>query len=200
MPTYEFRCKTCDTVFDEKRPMSESDAPARCPGGHTDTVKLLSVFASTGGRATSSVSGADQPSPSRGWAAGSPKLMRSVAGRRAVNGNVATRSTIGWCGVASSVRRAFAHDRLALPEGRDQAQVLARIRCPALFVHSATDALVPPAVGEPLPGLLRSSPDARIVVVGRPPDPPLGHCDLVVSENARRHVWPLLGEWLKALG
>ena len=59
MATYEFRCKTCDTVFDEKRPMSESDAPALCPSGHADTVKLLSVFASTGGRATSSVSGAD---------------------------------------------------------------------------------------------------------------------------------------------
>jgi len=74
MPTYEFRCKTCDTVFDEKRPMSESDAPARCPGGHTDTVKLLSVFASTGGRATSSVSGADvaaaMSAPARGCGGG----------------------------------------------------------------------------------------------------------------------------------
>ncbi len=74
MPTYEFRCKTCDTVFDEKRPMSESDFPARCPGGHADTVKLLSVFASTGGRATSSVSGADvaaaMSAPQRGCGGG----------------------------------------------------------------------------------------------------------------------------------
>jgi pimeloyl-ACP methyl ester carboxylesterase len=116
---------------------------------------------------------------------------------------LAVRFTCGMdrvsVGVASAVRRAFAHDHLALPEGRDQAEVLSRVRCPALFVHSATDALVPPAVGEPLPGLLRSSPDARFVVVGRPPDPPLGHCDLVVSENARRHVWPMLGEWLGGL-
>ena len=59
MPTYEFRCKSCDTVFETQRPMSQSDAPALCPGGHTDTVKLLSVFASTGGKPTSSVSGAD---------------------------------------------------------------------------------------------------------------------------------------------
>jgi putative FmdB family regulatory protein len=59
MPTYEFRCRTCDAIFEEKRPMSESDAPALCPGGHRETVKLLSVFASTGGRSTSSVSGAD---------------------------------------------------------------------------------------------------------------------------------------------
>ena len=53
MPTYEFRCKSCDTVFETQRPMSQSDAPALCPGGHTDTVKLLSVFASTGGKPTS---------------------------------------------------------------------------------------------------------------------------------------------------
>jgi putative FmdB family regulatory protein len=59
MPTYEFRCKTCDTVFETQRPMSQSDAPALCPDGHVETVRLLSVFASTGGRSTSSVSGAD---------------------------------------------------------------------------------------------------------------------------------------------
>jgi hypothetical protein len=28
--------------------MSESNAPADCPSGHTDTVRLLSVFASAG--------------------------------------------------------------------------------------------------------------------------------------------------------
>ncbi len=75
MPTYEFRCKTCDTVFAEKRPMSESSAPATCPGGHTETVKLLSMFASTGGRSTSSVSGADvaaamSSAPARGCGGG----------------------------------------------------------------------------------------------------------------------------------
>ena len=59
MPTYEFRCRTCDSVFEERRPMSEASAPATCPSGHPDAVKLLSVFASTGGRQASSVSGAD---------------------------------------------------------------------------------------------------------------------------------------------
>jgi putative FmdB family regulatory protein len=42
VPTYEFRCRTCDTTFEERRPMSESAAPAICPGGHDDVVKLLS--------------------------------------------------------------------------------------------------------------------------------------------------------------
>ena len=59
MPTYEFRCRTCDTTFEERRPMAEANAPAPCPHGHADTVKLLSVFASVGAKQASSVSSAD---------------------------------------------------------------------------------------------------------------------------------------------
>lgn len=59
MPTYEFRCRECDAKFEEKRPMSAAADPARCPSGHEDTVKLLSMFASTVGAQRSSVSGAD---------------------------------------------------------------------------------------------------------------------------------------------
>ncbi|MBW4716492.1 FmdB family zinc ribbon protein [Saccharothrix obliqua] len=43
MPTYEFRCKTCGSTFDVKRSMSDASAPATCPRGHDDTVKLLSM-------------------------------------------------------------------------------------------------------------------------------------------------------------
>ncbi|WP_433264456.1 FmdB family zinc ribbon protein [Actinosynnema sp. CS-041913] len=43
MPTYEFRCKSCGSTFDVKRPMSEASEPANCPQGHDDTVKLLSM-------------------------------------------------------------------------------------------------------------------------------------------------------------
>jgi len=46
MAVYEYRCRTCDDLFELRRPMSESDAPAACPQGHADTVRLLSVFAS----------------------------------------------------------------------------------------------------------------------------------------------------------
>lgn len=49
MPTYEFRCRECGSTFDVKRPMTESSAPATCPDGHEDTVKLLSMV-SLGGR------------------------------------------------------------------------------------------------------------------------------------------------------
>ncbi|MFE4259827.1 zinc ribbon domain-containing protein [Streptomyces sp. NPDC056883] len=45
MPRYEFRCRTCEDVFEVSRPMAESSAPADCPAGHADTVKLLSVGA-----------------------------------------------------------------------------------------------------------------------------------------------------------
>lgn len=48
MPLYEYRCRTCDDVFELRRPMSESGAPAVCPDGHGDTVRLLSVFANAG--------------------------------------------------------------------------------------------------------------------------------------------------------
>lgn len=48
MPLYEYRCKTCDTSFEVRRSMSESNAAAICPSGHTDTMKLLSSFAAVG--------------------------------------------------------------------------------------------------------------------------------------------------------
>jgi putative FmdB family regulatory protein len=48
MPTYAYRCRECTGTFELQRPMSESNAPAVCPGGHADTVKLLTTIALTG--------------------------------------------------------------------------------------------------------------------------------------------------------
>ncbi|NIH82064.1 FmdB family zinc ribbon protein [Amycolatopsis viridis] len=48
MPTYAYRCRECTGTFEVNRPMSESSDPARCPEGHTDTVKLLTTVALTG--------------------------------------------------------------------------------------------------------------------------------------------------------
>jgi len=50
VPLYEFRCRTCGDTFELRRSM-ESDAPAPCPGGHHDTVKLLPLV-TLGGRAS----------------------------------------------------------------------------------------------------------------------------------------------------
>ncbi|SEE16704.1 putative regulatory protein, FmdB family [Amycolatopsis lurida] len=48
MPTYAYRCRECAGTFELLRPMSESGAPAPCPEGHQDTVKLLTTVALTG--------------------------------------------------------------------------------------------------------------------------------------------------------
>jgi len=48
MPLYEFRCRTCDEVFEVRRPMAEANDPATCPSGHEGSVRRLSVFASVG--------------------------------------------------------------------------------------------------------------------------------------------------------
>ncbi|GIE27888.1 hypothetical protein Ait01nite_009330 [Actinoplanes italicus] len=60
MPRYEFRCRACGATFEVSRPMREASAPASCPQGHGDTVKLLSTVAVTGR------GGAASPAPSAG--------------------------------------------------------------------------------------------------------------------------------------
>ncbi|AKL65998.1 zinc ribbon domain-containing protein [Streptomyces goshikiensis] len=64
MPRYEYRCRTCDDTFEVSRPMAESSAPADCPAGHADTVKLLSAVA-VGGTAAAAA-----PAPSGGCCGG----------------------------------------------------------------------------------------------------------------------------------
>ncbi len=49
MPTYEFRCATCEVVFEDRRSMAAADEPAECPAGHVGAKRLLSVFAATSG-------------------------------------------------------------------------------------------------------------------------------------------------------
>lgn len=64
MAVYEHRCRTCDTHFEVRRPMIEADEVATCPDGHTDTVPLLSVFASVragGGDGAMAASGGTAP-------------------------------------------------------------------------------------------------------------------------------------------
>jgi putative FmdB family regulatory protein len=59
VPLYEFRCRTCGATFELRRSMAESDAPAPCPEGHGDMVKLLPLVA-VGGRAAAA------PAPAAG--------------------------------------------------------------------------------------------------------------------------------------
>ncbi|MEU2235552.1 FmdB family zinc ribbon protein [Streptomyces vietnamensis] len=61
MPRYEYRCRTCGDTFELSRPMAESSAPAACPAGHDDTVKLLSAVV---------VGGSSNAAPAQGGGGG----------------------------------------------------------------------------------------------------------------------------------
>jgi putative FmdB family regulatory protein len=63
MPLYEYHCKTCDTSFEERRPVAEASSGLLCPGGHSDVVKLISVFAATGRAASSPMTACGSPVP-----------------------------------------------------------------------------------------------------------------------------------------
>ncbi|MGW7101593.1 FmdB family zinc ribbon protein [Streptomyces sp. NPDC054838] len=69
MPRYEYRCRTCDDTFEVSRPMAESSAPADCPAGHADTVKLLSAVA-VGGAARGGPAAAPAPAMGGGCCGG----------------------------------------------------------------------------------------------------------------------------------
>ena len=69
MARYEYRCRTCDDRFELRRSMAEADAPATCRDGHTDVVRLLSVFASVGSASPGSAP-ASAPMPSGGGCGG----------------------------------------------------------------------------------------------------------------------------------
>jgi putative FmdB family regulatory protein len=66
VPTYEYRCRECDVVFELRRTMSEANAPAACPDGHLASVRLLSVFASVGAGANGATPSVAAPAPRAG--------------------------------------------------------------------------------------------------------------------------------------
>lgn len=48
MPRYEYRCRACGAVYEERRRMADADEPATCPDGHVGATRLLPVFATIG--------------------------------------------------------------------------------------------------------------------------------------------------------
>ena len=68
MPLYEYRCLSCDDVFEVRRSMTDADSDVTCPDGHADVKRLLAVFA-TSGRATQTAAPASS-TPARGCGAG----------------------------------------------------------------------------------------------------------------------------------
>jgi putative FmdB family regulatory protein len=74
MPRYEYRCRSCGSTFELRRPMSQANAPTACPKGHDDTVKLLSTVSvgasSSGSSSASSASAAPESGASGGGCCG----------------------------------------------------------------------------------------------------------------------------------
>jgi putative FmdB family regulatory protein len=76
MPTYDFRCPTCATLFEERRSFARADEPAVCPSCGSDrAAKVISVaeFYSPGSAAKSLLDpGSRQKATAAPHAAGCP--------------------------------------------------------------------------------------------------------------------------------
>jgi putative FmdB family regulatory protein len=52
MAAYDYRCRSCDTVFEIRRGIAEPADEVRCPDGHPDVARMWSATAVVGaGRA-----------------------------------------------------------------------------------------------------------------------------------------------------
>jgi len=54
VPAYDYRCRTCDVLFEVRRGLDEAPAPAPCPGGHVETSRVFTPVAVGGGAAPGS--------------------------------------------------------------------------------------------------------------------------------------------------
>ena len=63
MPSYDYRCRTCDTRFEVRRGLDETETPVVCPQGHDATSRVFTAVA-VGGSASSA------PAPTGGGCCG----------------------------------------------------------------------------------------------------------------------------------
>jgi putative FmdB family regulatory protein len=56
MPSYDYRCRTCDVAFEVKRSISDSSSAA-CPQGHAETSRVFTPVAVGGTAAAQAPSG-----------------------------------------------------------------------------------------------------------------------------------------------
>lgn len=51
MPSYDYRCRTCDVRFEVRRGLDEPETPVDCPRGHGATSRVFTAVAVGGGAA-----------------------------------------------------------------------------------------------------------------------------------------------------
>lgn len=51
MPRYDYRCRTCETVFEVTRSLDEADGDVACPDGHDGASRVFTAVAVGGGAA-----------------------------------------------------------------------------------------------------------------------------------------------------
>ena len=62
MPSYDYRCRVCDSRFEVRRGMLDASGPAPCPDGHVETSRVFTPVA-VGGSAAA-------PAPARSGGGG----------------------------------------------------------------------------------------------------------------------------------
>ena len=45
MPTYDYRCRTCDDRFEVRRGLAEPEDDVRCPSGHDGVSRVFTAVA-----------------------------------------------------------------------------------------------------------------------------------------------------------
>ena len=70
MVLYEYFCRDCDTSFEVRRAMGDTDSRVTCPSGHNDVRRKLSMFASVGSLGPAAVTARPGPGPSAGCCGG----------------------------------------------------------------------------------------------------------------------------------
>jgi putative FmdB family regulatory protein len=68
MAAYDYRCRTCDSVFTVRRGMAEVATLTRCPAGHDDVARIWSAVAVTG--KAGAAAPAPRPAPAAGGCCG----------------------------------------------------------------------------------------------------------------------------------
>jgi putative FmdB family regulatory protein len=57
MPAYDYRCRTCDALFEVRRGLDVAPTPAPCPQGHAETSRVFTPVAVGGSAAAPAAAG-----------------------------------------------------------------------------------------------------------------------------------------------